>query len=150
MALTGSFVAVASAGSSTPARRVFHAANWSTHGGQVVCGLADVHGTAVDPGTGAPERGLWPGLQCSARGIPRAPGPVGDPFVQLGQGRAGRAKLVDLSQDDLLVSGDPKPLPSGSRWVKDGIACAVHARSIACHNSAGHGFTMSPGHVHLH
>jgi hypothetical protein len=136
--------------SSLVVHRVFHAANWSTHGGQVLCGLADVHATAIDPGTGARENGLWPGLQCSARGIPRAPGPVGDPFVQLGQGRAGRAKLVDLSQDDLLVQGAPKPLPAGSRWSKDGIVCAVHTRSIACHNAAGHGFEMSPGHVHLH
>lgn len=151
VALTaGAGSAAAGSASLSAADRVFHAADWSTHGGQVLCGLADVHGTAVDPGSGAPENGLWPGLQCSARGIPRAPGPVGDPFVQLGQGRAGRAKLVDLSQDDLLVQGAPKPLPAGSKWSKDGIVCAVHARSIACHNAAGHGFEMSPGHVHLH
>jgi hypothetical protein len=127
-----------------------HAPNWSTRNGAVLCGIADVHGTEIDPGTGAPENGVWPGLQCSARGIPRGPGRVGDPFVQLGRGRAGRARLVNLSQDDLLVSGEPKSLSPGRVWARDGIRCLLHESSISCHNADGHGFTLSPGRLHLH
>jgi len=34
--------------------------------------------------------------------------------VQLGQGRAGRAKLVDESQDDLLFNRPPVALKAGT------------------------------------
>jgi hypothetical protein len=127
-----------------------HAPNWSTRNGTVLCGIADVHGTEIDPGTGAPENGSWPGLQCSAAHIPRGPGRVGDPFVQLGRGQAGRARLVKLSQDDLLVNSEPKLLAPGRVWARDGITCLLRTSSISCHNADGHGFTLSPGHLHLH
>jgi len=43
--------------------------------------------------------GYWPEVQCSAPGIPRPRQGIGDPFVQLGQGQARRARLVDESQE---------------------------------------------------
>jgi hypothetical protein len=123
--------------------------NWSTEGEAVVCGVAEgVEGTELDPGTGAPRDGLWRGLQCQAAGIPRGQG-VGDPAVQLGQGRAGRARLVDISQDDLVSQARFVALTAGSVWKRYGIACTVAAKSIRCANGPGYGFTMSPGHLHL-
>lgn len=75
-----------------------HAINFQTKTADVVCGVASsVPGTELDPGTGAPLNGEYPGLQCSAAGIPKPRRGIGDPFVQLGQGRAGRARLVDES-----------------------------------------------------
>jgi hypothetical protein len=128
-----------------------HASNWSIQSNNVVCGIAKVPGTRPDPGTGAPLNGLWPGLQCATPGIPRPAhgGAVGDPFVQLGQGRAGRARVVDESQDDLISNSPQVTLKAGSSWRGDGIVCAVHASAIRCHNSVGHGFSLAPGHVHI-
>lgn len=126
------------------------ASNWGTHGQQVVCGVAaDIAGTAFDPGTQAPLNGRWPGLQCMAAGIPRPRQGIGDPAVQLGQGETGRARLVDVSEDELVSSGPYVELASGTTWKRDGITCAVHAASVRCTNSVGRGFTMAPGHVHL-
>jgi len=126
-----------------------HVANWNAPNNEVGCGITEVFGTQIDAGTQAPLNGLWPGLQCSAPGIPRAPSKIGDPVVQLGQGRAGRARLVNESQDDLIVNTPAVKLPAGSTWRRYGITCAVHPASIRCTNSVGHGFTMSVGHIHL-
>jgi len=123
--------------------------NWSTEGAAVVCGVAEgVQGTTLDPGTRAPLDGFWRGLQCQAAGIPRVQG-VGDPAVQLGQGRAGRARLLDISQDDLVSDSSFAVLAPGSMWTRYGIHCTVAATSIRCTNGPGYGFTMSPGRVHL-
>jgi hypothetical protein len=123
--------------------------NWSTDGEAVVCGVAEgVQGTELDPGTGAPLNGLWRGLQCQAAGIPHGQG-IGDPAVQLGQGRTGRARLVDISQDDLVSDARFVVLAPGSVWKSYGTACTVNATSIRCANGRGYGFTMSPGHLHL-
>lgn len=144
MAAAGPAVAVASAA-------VSHATNFQTSSDTVVCGLALVYGTRFDPGTGAELNGIWPGLQCSAPGIPRAPGSsVGDPFVQLGRGHEGRAKLVDLSQDDQLYNRDPVTLVAGTIWKRDGITCFIHSGSIACANSSAHGFKLREGHLSRH
>jgi hypothetical protein len=122
--------------------------NWSTEGEAVVCGVAEgVEGTELDPGTGALLNGLWRGLQCQATGIPHGEG-IGDPAVQLGQGRTGRARLLDISQDDLVSDARYVPLSAGSVWNSYGIACTVNATSVRCTNKSGHGFTMSPGHFH--
>jgi hypothetical protein len=102
----------------------------------------------ASPGTGAPLRGLWRGLQCQAAGIPHGPG-IGDPAVQLGQGRAGRARSVSISQDDLLSQAPYAPLAAGSVWKRYGITCTVNATSVRCTNEPGYGFTASPGHVRL-
>ncbi len=127
-----------------------HVSNWGTARQQVVCGIAaGVPGTVLDAATQAPLTGLWPGLQCSARGIPRPAHGIGDPFVQLGQGASGRARLVDESQDDLLSDAPYAKLSAGMSWQGDGITCAVHASWVRCANSAGHGFTLSPGHLHV-
>ena len=84
---------VAAAAPALASAVVSHAANFQPSSRGVFCGVAlAVRGTARDPGTGAPVVGLHRGLQCSARGIPRPKGAVGDPFVQLGQGQAGRAR----------------------------------------------------------
>jgi hypothetical protein len=126
-----------------------NAVNWSTQGEAVVCGVADgIEGIELDPGTGAPLDGLWPGLQCQTTGIPHGQG-IGDPAVQLGQGRAGRARLVDISQDDFISDAPFVALGPGWVWKHYGIACTVNATSIRCTNGPGYGFTMSPGHVHL-
>jgi hypothetical protein len=126
------------------------AVNFSTQSNTVVCGIAPrIHGTHLDPGLGAPLNGLWPGLQCAAEGIPRPPGPVGDPFVLLGQGRAGRARVVNLSQDDLVSDAPPVALPAGSTWRREGITCKIGASSVSCGNGHGHGFTLASGHLHL-
>src|ERR1035441_9035557 len=126
-----------------------NAVNWSTQGEAVVCGVADgIEGIELDPGTGAPLDGLWPGLQCQTTGIPHGQG-IGDPAVQLGQGRAGRARLIDISQDDLISDAPFVALGPGSVWKRYGIACTVNATSIRCTNGPGYGFTMSPGRLHL-
>jgi hypothetical protein len=132
-------------GGAFTASRPSHATNWQTPAGTLECGIADVPGSAIDPGTGAPLQGLWPGLQCSAPGIPRGRGAVGDPFVQLGQGSAGRARLVELSEYDLIYDARPVTLPAGTGWSRYGISCRVRARAVSCRNTAGHGFQLSPG-----
>lgn len=144
VAVAGPGIAAATGGQS-------HATNFQTASDTVVCGLALVHGTHFDAGTGTEVNGLWPGLQCSAPGIRRAPGSnVGDPFVQLGQGRAGRAQLVDLSQDDLIYNRAPRTLAAGTTWTRDHITCAIHFKSIACSNASGHGFTLRAGRLRRH
>jgi hypothetical protein len=123
--------------------------NWSTQGEAVVCGVAQrVEGTERDPGTGARVNRLWRGLQCQAAGIPHGQG-IGDPAVQLGQGRAGRARLLDISQDELVSDAPYVSLAPGSVWKGYGIACTVSATSVRCTNEPGYGFAMSPGHLHL-
>jgi len=127
------------------------ASNWATRGQRVVCGVAaDVPGTAIDPGTLAPLEGRWPGVQCTASGIPRPREGVGDPFVQLGQGRSGRARLVAESQDDLVSSAPFVELAAGTKWKRYGIVCELHVSSVRCTNSAGRGFTISPRHVRIY
>lgn len=145
-------LAIATALSAAPAYGASSTAiNWTADHGEIYCGIAArIKGSRVDPGTGAELVGLWLGLQCAAPGIPRAPGSaIGDPFVQLGQGRAGRARVVDESQDDLLSGAAPVALRSGTVWKRDGIKCEVHARSIRCTNSADRGFTLSPPRLQL-
>ncbi len=128
---------------------ISNAANFSTRGEAVLCGVANgIEGTALDPGTGAPLDGLWLGLQCQTTGIPRGQG-VGDPAVQLGQGRSGRVRLVDISQDDLISDAPFAALAPGAQWRRYGIACTLSATSIHCTNGPGYGFTLSPGHVRL-
>jgi hypothetical protein len=124
-----------------------HATNFKTRGGVVVCGIALVPGSRFDPGTQSTLSGRWPGLQCSAPGIPRSSTGVGDPFVQLGEGQTGRARVVDLSQNDLLYDRAPVALAAGRTWALDGISCSIGAGSIACQNSGGHGFTLAAGHL---
>jgi hypothetical protein len=131
----------AAAGSSTP--------NWATQHEAVVCGVAvGIEGTALDPGTESVLNGLWPGLQCQTTGIKPVSG-VGDPAVQLGQGRAGRARLVDISQDDLQSDAPYAVLEPESIWIADEISCKVGAESVRCANAPGYGFTMSPGHLEI-
>jgi hypothetical protein len=126
------------------------AVNFQTKTADVVCGIvAAVPGTEQDPGTGAALNGDYPGLQCSAQGIPKPKRGIGDPFVQLGQGHAGRARLVDESQDDLISSASPATLPPGSVWKRYGIVCRLAASSVRCTNGAGHGFELSTGHLDL-
>jgi|HubBroStandDraft_6_1064221.scaffolds.fasta_scaffold48323_3 hypothetical protein len=127
-----------------------HVVNFQTKTADVVCGVvASVPGTELDPGTGAPLNGDYPGLQCSAAGIPKPVHGLGDPFVQLGQGHAGRAKLVDESQDDLVSGANPVRLAPGSTWKRYGITCGLSASSVRCTNGAGHGFKISTGHLSL-
>jgi hypothetical protein len=127
-----------------------HAVNFQTKTADVVCGIvASVPGTQFDPGTDAQLNGDYPGLQCSAAGIPKPKHGIGDPFVHLGQGRAGRAKLVDESQDDLISDANFVTLASGSTWERYGITCKMTASSVRCTNGAGHGFKISTGHLRL-
>ncbi len=127
-----------------------HVGNFQTQSGDVGCGVTrSVPGSELDPGTGAPLNGDYPGVQCSAAGIPRAAHGIGDPFVQLGQGRAGHAKLVDESQDDLISDATPKTLAPGSTWKRYGISCSLTAAVVRCANTAGRGFTISTGHLVL-
>lgn len=126
------------------------AVNFQTKTADVVCGIvAAVPGTELDPGTGAPLNGNYPGLQCSAEGLPKPKQGFGDPFVQLGQGHAGRAKLVAESQDDLVSSVYPARLAPGAVWKRYGIVCRLTASSVRCTNGAGHGFKLSTGHLDL-
>jgi hypothetical protein len=127
-----------------------HAVNFLTKATDVSCGIvAAVPGSEFDPGTGAQLSGDYPGLQCSAEGIPKPKRGIGDPFVQLGQGRAGRARLVDESQDDLISDANPVTLAPGSTWKRYGIACKLTAASVRCVNGSGHGFKISTGHLSL-
>lgn len=127
-----------------------HAVNFQTKTAGVVCGIAaSVPGTKLDPGTGTPLNGDYPGLQCSAAGIPKPKHGIGDPFVQLGQGRAGRARLVDESQDDLISSASPVTLAPGSTWKRYDITCHLTASAVRCTNGTGHGFKISTGRLSL-
>jgi hypothetical protein len=127
-----------------------HAVNFQTKTADVVCGIAAaVPGTKPDPRTGAPLNGEYPSLQCSAAGIPKPKHGIGDPFVQLGQGRAGRARLVDESQDELVSNANPATLAAGSTWKRYGIACTLTASSVRCTNGTGHGFKISTGRLSL-
>jgi hypothetical protein len=127
-----------------------HAVNFQTKNTDVACGVvAAVPGTELDPGTGAQLGGDYPGLQCSAPGIPKPKQGFGDPFVQLGQGSAGRARLIDESQDDLISAANPVTLPPGAVWERYGIVCKLAASSVSCANGVGYGFTLSTGHLHL-
>jgi hypothetical protein len=121
--------------------------NWATQNEAVVCGVAiAVEGTAFDPGAGAERDGLWPGLQCQTTGLPLSQ--AGDPAVALGQGRTGRAQLVYISQDNLVSQQRYGVLPAGTVWTADGISCTLAAESVSCVNTAGYGFTLSPGSFH--
>jgi hypothetical protein len=132
------------------ARASSHAVNFQTKTEDVVCGIvAAVPGTELDPGTGAPLNGYYPGLQCSAASIPKPKHGIGDPFVQLGQGRTGRARLVDESQDDLISDANFVTLAPGSTWKRYGITCELTASSVRCTNGTGHGFEISTGHLSL-
>lgn len=127
-----------------------HAVNFQTKTTDVACGIvAAVPGSEFDPGTGGQLTGNYPGLQCSAEGIPKPKHGIGDPFVQLGQGRAGRARLVDESQDDLISGANPMTLAPGSTWKRDGITCKLSASTVRCTNGVGHGFKISIGHLSL-
>jgi hypothetical protein len=127
-----------------------HAINFQTKTADVVCGIvAAVPGSRLDPGTGAPLTGDYPGLQCASAGIPKPKHGIGDPFVQLGQGRAGRARLVDESQDDLISSANPVTLAPGSTWKRYGITCTLRVSAARCTNGIGHGFKISTGHLTL-
>lgn len=127
-----------------------HAVNFQTKTADVVCGIAaSVPGTELDPGTGTLLNGDYRGLQCSAAGIPKPKHGIGDPFVQLGQGRVGRARLVDESQDDLISSANPVTLAPGSTWKRYGITCSLSASAARCVNGMGHGFKISTGHLTL-
>lgn len=126
------------------------AVNFETKTTDVACDVArSVPGTRLDPGAGALLSGDYQGLQCSATGIPRSKQGVGDPFVQLGQGRAGRARLVDESQDDLISDAYPVRLPPGSTWKRYGLMCKLTATSVRCTNGNGHGFKLSTGQLEL-
>ncbi|MGP8241477.1 MAG: hypothetical protein ACLQQB_06900 [Solirubrobacteraceae bacterium] len=127
-----------------------HAVNFQTKTADVLCGIVvSVPGTELDPGTGAQLDGDYPGLQCGAAGIPKPKHGYGDPFVQLGQGQAGRARLVDESQDDLVSGANPATLAPGSTWKRYGIACTLTKSSVRCANGTGHGFEISTGHLSL-
>jgi hypothetical protein len=140
---------VAATGPAAASGATSHTPNWSTEGGKVDCGIANVVEPRIDPGTGAPLEELGRGLECSALGIPHPKHGIGDPFVKVGQGPSGRAQLVDESQDELIFNKPFVTLAPGSTWRKAGIVCSVQAASVHCRNRAGHGFTISPGHVHL-
>lgn len=146
-------LALGGASAAAASHSVSHAVNFQTASHGVFCGIAmRVRGTILDPGVQAPLSGFSPGLQCSARGIPRPAGPpanVGDPFIQLGRGRAGRARIVLESQDDLVSSAAPVTLTPGERWNRDGISCTVTRTTVTCDNGHGHGFQLRPGHVGL-
>lgn len=132
------------------ARASSHAVNFQTKTADVSCGVAaSVPGSEFDSGTGGQLSGDYPGLQCSAEDIPKPKHGIGDPFVQLGQGRAGRAKLVDESQDDLISGANPVTLAPGSTWKRYGIACKLTASSVRCANGTGHGFKISTGRLSL-
>jgi hypothetical protein len=77
-------------------------------------------------------------------GYPHTQRGIGDPFVQLGQGHAGRAKLVDESQDELISPANPVTLVPGATWKRYGIVCSLSASSVRCTNGTGHGFKISP------
>lgn len=127
-----------------------HAVNFQTKTTDVLCGIvASVPGSRFDPGTDAQLEGNYPGLQCSAEGIPKPKHGFGDPFVQLGQGLAGRAELVDESQDDLISDANFVTLAPGSTWKRSGITCKLTASLARCTNGTGHGFKLSTGHLSL-
>ncbi len=79
---------------------------------------------------------------CSAGGIPRPKGPVGDPFVQIG--RQGRPKVVLVSQNDFETS-NIATLKPGATWSRLGVTCKVSSKTVTCKNGSKHGFTIGNG-----
>jgi hypothetical protein len=109
-----------------------------------------MYGSEYSSGAMATVDGYFPGLLCDAEGL-RNPHPnQGDPAVELGQGKKGRAKLIDTSQDNYTSSSRFKRMPAHANWSKDGITCKINPAQVICHNSSGHGFTLSKGHLKLH
>jgi hypothetical protein len=95
------------------------------------CGI-EIHA----PGKPATE------LLCSAKGIPRAKGPVGDPFVQISA--KGSPQLVLISQDS-YVSHSLKTLSKGTLWRSLGVTCNIGSNTILCFNGDNHGFVIGNG-----
>jgi hypothetical protein len=79
---------------------------------------------------------------CSAAGIPRPKGAVGDPFVQIG--RQGKSKVVLVSQNEFATS-KLATLKSGATWSNLGVTCKVSGRTVTCKNGSKHGFTIGNG-----
>jgi hypothetical protein len=79
-------------------------------------------------------------LLCSAGHLPRAKGPVGDPFVRLAA--AGRPQLVLISQNSYVTS-ETTTLPAGTLWSRSlGVTCNVGSSTILCFNRQNHGFVI--------
>jgi len=79
---------------------------------------------------------------CSAAGIPRPKGAVGDPFVQIG--RQGKPKVVLVSQNEFETS-KIATLKPGATWSNLGVTCKVAGRTVTCKNASKHGFTIGNG-----
>lgn len=80
-------------------------------------------------------------LLCSGPGVPRPKngGPVGDPFVQIGQ--HGRPQLVLISQDSYVGKILHTPAP-GTLWHRIGVTCSIGTSTILCFNADNHGFVI--------
>jgi len=131
-----------------------HVLLWTTHNNTgnatVVCGITpDVYGSVYSSGAMASVNGYYPGLQCDAEGL-RNPHPQqGDPAVALGQGSAGKARIIETSQDNYESSHFTR-MPEHATWSKDGITCKIDKATVSCHNTAGHGFTLRKGYFKAH
>jgi hypothetical protein len=131
----------------------WHTPNWTTHtqgNKEVVCGIVpDVPGSVYSSGAMATVTGYYPGLQCDAEGLPKGNVNDGDRALDLGQGKAGKAQLIYMSQDN--YGNSPfKRMPAHATWSKDGITCKISPASVSCSNGHGHSFTLSKGHYTLH
>lgn len=97
----------------------------------------------MDCGVEAPLPGHQASLVlCSAAGIPRPPGNVGDPFVQIG--RQGKPKVVLVSQNEFETS-KITTLKPGATWSNVGVTCKVASKTVTCKNASKHGFTIGNG-----
>jgi hypothetical protein len=81
-------------------------------------------------------------LLCSAKGIPRPSGPVGDPFVQISA--KGSPKRVLISQNS-YISHSLKTLSKGTLWSSLGVTCSIGSKTILCFNGDNHGFLIGNG-----
>ena len=81
-------------------------------------------------------------MLCSAAGIPRPEGPVGDPLVQIGW--QGKPNVVLVSQNEFETS-KIATLKRGATWDQLGVACKVTGKAVTCSNGSKHGFTIGDG-----
>jgi Domain of unknown function (DUF4232) len=79
---------------------------------------------------------------CSARGIPRPTGRVGDPYAQIAA--TGRPRLVLISQDSYMTN-KATTLTKGTLWRSLGVTCGIGSSTILCFNRDNHGFLIGDG-----
>lgn len=81
-------------------------------------------------------------ILCSARGIPRPSGRVGDPYAEIAG--TGHPRLVLISQASYLTD-KATTLAQGTLWRSLGVTCSIGSSTILCFDRDNHGFLIGRG-----